>query len=72
MANRKKWNPIRLVPRGKLVTLKTVRGIECQGIVPKKSKIRKPDNRVSVERINAYRTDLGANKIGDIRAVGWR
>jgi hypothetical protein len=70
VADRSKWNPIRTVPRDKLVKLKTVTGIECKGKVPKGEKVRPADSRVRVKRINAHRYDAQF-KIGDIRAVAW-
>jgi hypothetical protein len=71
MAAKPKWNPIRTVPRDRMVGLKTVTGIECRGRVPKREKVRPADARVKVKRINAHRFDAQF-KIGDIRAVAWR
>lgn len=70
MADKSGWNPIRTVPRDKLVKLKTVRNIVCTGLVPKWAKIRKAD-AWGPTRINAYRQDAKV-KLGDVRAVAWR
>lgn len=70
MADKSIWNPIRTVPRDKLVKLKTVRGITCTGLVPRAAKVR-PADAWGPKRINAYRRDKTV-KTGDIRAVAWR
>ena len=70
MADKSIWKPITTVPRDIIVKLKTVRGLTCQGKVPKWAKVRKAD-AWGPRRINAYRQDAKV-KIGDIRAVAWR
>ena len=67
------WNPIGKVPRGKAIVVKTVMGIECLAYVPKRSKIRFPDDRVKIKRINARRLQPGTLvERGDVRAVAWK
>ena len=73
MARQKIWNPIRTVPRGKDVKLKSVNGIECVGRVAKAERMM-PADSYGPKRIAAKRTSWpdGRTQHGDIRAVGWR
>jgi hypothetical protein len=69
----KVWNPIKTIPRGKPVQVLTVRGLEVTARFVKGQKILFPDSRVDVKRIPGSRIcPKSGDRIGDIRAVGWR
>jgi hypothetical protein len=69
--NGKAWKDISIVPRETIVTLKTVRGIVCEGKVQRKAKFMKPYRGMD-KRIPAKRLDLRPPMQGDVRAVAWR
>lgn len=66
------WLPIGIIPKGKPIEVQTVTGFTCRAVVPKGEKIRWPDVRVKVKRINAKRLKDSGAIFGDVRATAWR
>ena len=71
-ANGRKWMPIGSIPRGVEVEVQTVYGLECRARVLRGEKIRYPDDKIKVKRINAKRLKESGAIYGDVRAVAWR
>lgn len=68
-----KWQPIRTMPLGYSVMVKTVKGIECMAKPRNRSTrwIRRSD-AWGPARINCSRLNENGHVIGDVVAVAWK